>query len=103
MAKKRFVYIWEYLVKEAYLSEFEKAYGPEGDWVQLFKKASGYLSTDLHQDDSNRLRFLTVDSWETKKDRDDFLNKYSKEFEILDTHCEGFTEREIWLGDFDSY
>lgn len=84
------------------LSKFEKIYGPEGDWVQLFKKAKGYIATDLHQDISNANRFITIDSWNTKEDRDDFRKKYSKEFELLDKHCDGFTVREKLIGDFDS-
>jgi len=102
MTKKGFVYIWEYIVREGCLSEFEKIYGPEGDWVQLFKKAKGYIATDLHQDISNANRFITIDSWNTKEDRDDFRKKYSNEFELLDEHCESFTEREKLIGDFDS-
>ena len=102
MTKKVFVYIWEYIVKEECLSEFEKIYGPEGDWVQLFKKAKGYFATDLHQSISNTNRFITVDYWSTKEDRDNFRKKYSKEFALLDEHCERFTEQERLIGDFDT-
>ena len=103
MSKKMFVYIWEYLVKGEFRSEFQKIYGPEGDWVRLFKKASGYVSTDLYQDISDTNRFITVDSWDTKKDRDNFREKFSKEFELLDEHCERFTEEEKFIGDFNHY
>ena len=102
MTKKVFVYIWEYIVKDQCLTEFEKTYGPEGDWVQLFKKAKGYIATDLHRDVSNANRFVTVDSWNTKEDRDNFRKEYSKEFELLDEYCERFTEQEKPIGDFDS-
>jgi len=100
--KKGFVYIWEYLVKEEHQTEFENIYGPEGEWVQLFRKAEGYITTDLHQDISNTNRFITVDFWNTKKDRDSFRKKYSKEFELLDEHCELFTNQEKLIGDFDT-
>lgn len=102
MANKAFVYIWEYIVREEYLIEFEKAYGPQGDWVQLFEKAEGYIGTDLHRDVSNSRRFITIDHWKTIEDRDNFRKKYSREFEQLDERCERFTESEKWLGDFDS-
>ncbi len=93
-AKKVFVYIWEYIVKDKYQAKFEKIYGPDGDWVQLFGKAQGYITTDLHQDISNKKRFITVDFWNTKEDRDNFRMKYSEEFELLDEHCETFTNKE---------
>lgn len=102
MANKTFVYIWEYIVREEYLTEFEEVYGPEGDWVRLFEKAAGYIGTDLHRDISNSRRFITIDHWETIEDRDNFRKEYSREFEQLDGYCERFTESEKWIGDFDS-
>ena len=102
MSKKNFTYIWEYLVKDNFLSEFITAYGPEGDWVQLFRKAGGYIKTNLHQDTTNPNRFITVDFWKTRNDRDNFRKRFSDEFEKLDQRCEQFTESEKFLGDFDS-
>lgn len=103
MTKKVFAYIWEYIVKENHLGEFKRIYEPEGDWAQLFRKADGYLATDLHQDKSNPNKFVTVDFWKTKGDRDNFRNQFSEEFKALDEHCERFTEREELIGDFDSF
>lgn len=100
MTKKVFVYIWEYLVKEEYTPQFEKVYGPEGDWVQLFKKSKGHIATDLHQDIANTYRYMTVDTWNSKEDRDSFRTTYSKEFENLDAHCERFMEKEELIGEF---
>ena len=53
MTKMIFVYIWEYIVREKHQGDFKKIYGPEGDWVQLFRNCEGYIATDLHQDTSN--------------------------------------------------
>ena len=102
MTKKIFVYIWEYIVREEYLAEFQKIYGPEGDWVRLFKNAKGYIGTDLHQDISNSTRFISVDCWNTREDRDYFRKEYSREFELLDKHCERFTQSENLIGEFDA-
>ena len=103
MTKKVFVYIWEYIVKEKHLEEFKRIYGPTGDWAQLFRKANGYIATDLHQDISDPKRFMTVDFWNTKDDRDNFRNQFPKEFKALDDHCESFTKQEKLIGDFNSY
>jgi len=103
MTKKAFVYIWEYIVKEEYIEDFKRIYGPAGDWTQLFKKANGYIATDLHQDISNPKRFITIDLWNTKDDRDNFRKRFSKEFKVLDEHCDSFTNLEKLIGDFNSY
>jgi heme-degrading monooxygenase HmoA len=103
MTKKVFVYVWDYLVKEEYLEEFKRIYGPAGDWAQLFGKANGYIATDLHQDISDPKRFITVDFWKSKDDRDNFRDQFSKEFRSLDEYCESFTKREKLIGDFNSY
>jgi heme-degrading monooxygenase HmoA len=101
--EKVFVYIWEYLVKAEKKSDFERIYGPDGEWAQLFKTGVGYLRTELHQDTSNSQRYLTVDYWVSKKDRDKFQEQFAEEFAKLDKQCESLTEKEIFLGDFESY
>jgi heme-degrading monooxygenase HmoA len=103
MKKIVFVYIWEYIVKTDHMTEFIRFYEPEGAWIQLFRKAEGYLRTDLHKDRSNPRRFLTVDYWNTKKDRDNFRNQFSEEYIALDECSENYTKREEFLGEFDSY
>lgn len=101
--KKVFVYVWEYLVKAEMKSEFERIYGPEGEWVQLFNRGAGYLGTELHRDISNTQRYLTVDYWDSKKARDNFREEFAEEFEKLDKQCESLTEQENFLGDFESF
>jgi heme-degrading monooxygenase HmoA len=101
--KNVFVYIWEYLVKEEKKSEFEKIYGPEGQWVQLFKKGIGYLGTELHQDTLNPLRYVTIDYWISQKARNNFREQFAEQIEKLDKQCESMTEKEIFLGDFEGY
>ena len=59
--EKYFVYMWAYPIKAETTSDFERIYGPNGDWVQLFKKGEGYLGTELRRDVSNGLRYVTLD------------------------------------------
>lgn len=101
--EKVFAYIWEYLVKAENKSEFEQVYGPDGEWVQLFKQDTGYLGAELHRDTSNTQRYLTVDYWVSKKARDNFREKFAEQFKKLDKQCESLTEQENFLGDFVSY
>jgi quinol monooxygenase YgiN len=99
-SERIFVYIWEYQVKADRLDEFMRVYGPQGEWVKLFQKGTGYISTDLHQDVSDPGRFLTVDSWRSAADRDRFRKEFADEFERLDRYCEQFTARETLVGEF---
>lgn len=101
--EKIFVYMWEYFVKKETKPDFERVYGPDGDWMQLFNKSDGYLGTELHEDISNELRYLTVDYWISKKARDNFREQFAKEFAELDKRCELLTEKEIFLGNFKSF
>ncbi len=103
MSSKTFAYIWEYKVKEEHLDIFEHIYGPDGDWVKLFKESNGYTATELHKDISEPLHFVTIDYWESKAARDKFKIQYKSEFEKLDRHCAGFTESEKFIGDFECY
>ena len=100
MKKTVFSYIWEYRVNQNYLEQFEKAYKPEGTWVQLFQKGDGYIFTELHRDIKVQNRYITVDYWKTEKHRDRFQKEFAKEFTALDKLCENFTTSETFIGDF---
>jgi hypothetical protein len=49
-----YVSIWEYGVNDEHQEEFEKFYGPKGIWVELFANSDGFITSDLHQDLSNK-------------------------------------------------
>ena len=93
-----FVIIWEFRVKAEQLAEFEKIYGEDGAWVELFQKQSGYLGTELLHDPQNRERYITIDRWSSSADYEVFLSQSKKDYEELDSQCEGLTEQEILFG-----
>ncbi len=99
--KPGYLYIWEYLVPPDQASTFERFYGPEGNWVQLFRRAPGYLRTELHRDRSNPQRFVTMDYWESYDAWQAFRRQFAEEFEALDAQCEEFTSRESEIGKFE--
>jgi heme-degrading monooxygenase HmoA len=69
-----YVIIWEYLLKQEYVAEFEKIYGENGPWADLFQKGRGYLGIELLRD-SNKLRhYLTIDRWASANDYEAFLS-----------------------------
>lgn len=100
MASERFAYIWQYQIEPSRRSEFLAAYGPGGDWVELFSRDPAYLETKLLRDVANENRYLTIDFWKSKADRDSFGARYSDEFDELDGRCEVFTQQEEFLGDY---
>src|SRR5690606_41899478 len=61
------------------------------------------LGTELHQDRANPMRYLTIDYWRSRQDRDAFKSTFAQEFQRLDALCESFTVQEKFLGDFDCF
>jgi len=96
-----FAYIWEYVVKNDYLERFRSMYGPQGEWVQLFSHAEGYVRTELLRDIDNPDRFFTIDYWVSREALDRFREQYAREFAALDEACKALTVEERFVGDFD--
>ena len=100
MRSQRFAYIWQYIIEPNRRDEFLAAYGPGGEWVRIFSRDPSYIGTVLHSDVDDVNRYVTIDYWKSKADRDSFRQKYSIEFAELDERCEAFTRKEEFLGDF---
>ena len=100
MTSERFAYIWQYTIDPAFREPFLAAYQPNGEWARLFARDPSYLVTVLLQDDADENRYVTIDYWKSKADRDSFRQRYSVEFADLDERCEAFTKNEQFLGDF---
>ena len=100
MAAAGFTTLWEFTVLPARQAEFESRYGPEGDWVRLFRRGAGYLGSELLQDRSNSLRYLTIDRWESIEAWRAFRSRYASDYERLDHELEGLASREVALGEY---
>jgi heme-degrading monooxygenase HmoA len=94
------MYIWEFLAAPGKAEDFARVYGPEGDWVRLFRRAPGYIKSELHRDAANPRRFITIDYWESEAAWNEFKVEYTADYEDLDVKCEEFTVRESQLGRF---
>lgn len=95
-----FVYMWAYRVLPECFDEFQEIYGPEGSWVELFRRAPGYLDTQLLQDRNESNRFITIDRWESEEAFVSFRTKLAREFDDLDRMGERLTMDETALGEF---
>lgn len=93
--------LWEFLVQPSQQAEFERHYAPDGSWAALFRRAPGYLGTQLLQDRSNRLRYVTIDRWTSIEAYRAFRAQLASVYDALDRQCEGLTTHEAALGDYD--
>jgi quinol monooxygenase YgiN len=93
--------MWEYDVARDHLSEFERVYGPEGEWARLFARAAGFVRTDLYRDRSAPSRFVTIDHWASEAAWQAFRTRSAESYERLDAKCASLTTREARLGVFE--
>lgn len=97
---ENFAYLWRYQVDPKRITEFLLAYGPDGEWVRLFRRDPAYLYTELLRDAGDDCIFITIDYWTSRAARDLFRERWSAEFAALDRRCEAYTQDEQLLGDF---
>lgn len=100
MESERFAYIWRYTIDPARRSDFLAAYNSRGEWAKLFSRDPSYIETILAQDVEDENRYVTIDFWKSKVDRNSFRERYSIDYAGLDSRCEAFTKEEQFLGDY---
>ena len=93
-----YIVIWEFQVRPGAEEDFERVYGPAGDWAQLFHKAEGYIRTDLLRDREVRGRYLVLDHWGSAAQYDAFRAAHAAAYAELDRRCEALTLREARIG-----
>jgi heme-degrading monooxygenase HmoA len=96
-----FVALWEYEVKPGGEERFENAYGPDGDWVRLFRKDSHYYETRLVRDAFRRGVYLTMDFWESREAYENFMSERRAQYEAIDEACAVLTTNERRIGWFE--
>lgn len=87
-----YLYVWVFDVRSEHRAEFERVYGPNGDWVELFGRAAGHRSTRLVRlrDD----RYVTIDEWENRSHYDAFRTSFAVDYERLDERSRHMTVAE---------
>ena len=55
--------VFSYEVHEA--AEFERVYGPDGEWAEFFRQSRGFIGTELLRDVEAPGRYLVIDRWES--------------------------------------
>jgi hypothetical protein len=96
-----FLILWEYDVKPGWEEQYERVYGPDGDWAQLFRGDPAYQRTLLLRDPFRSLTYLTCDFWETREAYEMFRVSHAVAYEALDQRCEELTLAEREIGAFE--
>ena len=89
-----FVILWEFEVKPGNQECFQKAYGPEGAWAQLFRRHPHFRGTQLLRGPSHALRYFTLDFWDSETDYRSFLTANQAAYEELDSTFQELTLQE---------
>ena len=63
--------VFRYEVRDP--EQFERVYGPEGEWAEFFRQGQGYIGTELLHDVEEPDRYLVIDRWESADAYNAFL------------------------------
>ena len=92
--------VWEFVVKEESRGQFELAYGPGGAWSNLFARCPGFRGTTLLRDTKDPRRYLTIDFWDTRAQREQELAERKAEYSSLAADLGAWTESRAEVGIF---
>jgi heme-degrading monooxygenase HmoA len=93
-----YVVIWQYVVAPERAAAFERAYGTDGEWVALFRRADGYVDTQLHRHEKDASCYLTIDRWNNSEHYEAFRRDHALEYSAIDTACGTLTLEERLIG-----
>lgn len=96
-----FSVVWEFHVPADNREAFERAYGSEGPWVDLFEEAEGFLGTWLLRDKEHAGKYLSHDRWTSREAYEAFKVKYADRYQTMDDEMDGLATRETYIGTFD--
>ncbi len=82
--------------------EFERLYGPEGEWAGFFRSGSGYVGTELLRDLETRGRYLLIDRWESREAYQAFVEEHREEYMRRVDDTVFHYEQELRLGTFEN-
>ena len=97
-----FLTLWEFEVKSGCEELFERAYGPGGDWVELFRRDRRYRGTRLLRDVAQKRVYVTIDMWTSRQAYEEFRENNLAEYARIDRRSEDLTAGEKHLAECDS-
>ena len=88
--------LWRYRVRPDKTDAFEAAYAPDGDLVRQFRRAEGFIGTELMR--GPEASYLTIDRWRSAEDFEAFLAGHRADYDALDRKAESWTLDEERIG-----
>ena len=82
--------------------EFERVYGPEGDWTAFFRAGDGYVGTELLRDVETPGRYLVIDRWETREAYQAFVDANRDEYMRRVDETAFHYDQELRVGTFEN-
>jgi heme-degrading monooxygenase HmoA len=70
--------VFSYEVRDP--AEFERVYGPEGEWARFFRQGRGYVGTELLRDVEAPGRYLVVDRWASAEAYNAFVAEHREDY-----------------------
>jgi heme-degrading monooxygenase HmoA len=92
--------IFSYQAREP--AEFERIFGPNGDWAQFFRGGRGYVGTELLKDVEASGRYVVVDRWESAEAYNTFVAEHRDEYMRRTDDTRFYHDQELHLGTFEN-
>ena len=83
-------------------ADFERVYGPEGEWAEFFRGSAGYVGTELLRDVEATGRYLVVDRWESREAYQAFVDAHRDEYMRRVDETVFHYEQELRVGTFEN-
>ncbi|MBD0338603.1 MAG: antibiotic biosynthesis monooxygenase [Thermoleophilia bacterium] len=83
-------------------AEFERVYGPDGEWAEFFRGGAGYVGTELLRDREQPGRYLVLDRWESAEAYNAFVEANRAEYMTRVDDARVYYDQELRLGTFDN-
>jgi len=82
--------------------EFERVYGPDGEWTAFFRSGRGYVGTELLRDVETPGRYLVIDRWESREAYQTFVEERREEYMRRVDDTAFYYAAELRLGTFEN-
>jgi heme-degrading monooxygenase HmoA len=92
--------VFSYEVRDT--AEFERAYGPEGEWAHFFRQGRGYVGTEVLRDVELPGRYLVIDRWESADAYNAFVERHRDAYMARVDDTRFHYDQELRFGTFEN-
>jgi heme-degrading monooxygenase HmoA len=82
--------------------EFERVYGPDGEWAQFFRQGRGFVGTELLRDVEAPGRYVVIDRWESAEAYNAFVAEQRDEYVRRSDETAFHHDQELRFGTFEN-